>query len=100
MRIIWFTDGPPCVGAIHTGQHGTAMPSGAVHPNMYPGISQMGSSGVLGSRLSRLRRSAGMTAESDESAGVHMAQVQLRNVIKRFDSTEAVRGINLDIADK
>ena len=29
-----------------------------------------------------------------------MAQVQLRNVIKRFDSTEAVRGINLDIADK
>ena len=29
-----------------------------------------------------------------------MAQVSLRNVVKRFDSTEAVRGIDLDIADK
>jgi multiple sugar transport system ATP-binding protein len=29
-----------------------------------------------------------------------MAQVLLRNVVKRFDDTEAVRGINLDIADK
>src|SRR5262245_58651963 len=29
-----------------------------------------------------------------------MAQVLLRNVVKRFDATEAVRGINLDIADK
>jgi multiple sugar transport system ATP-binding protein len=29
-----------------------------------------------------------------------MAQVVLRNVVKRFDDTEAVRGINLDIADK
>jgi multiple sugar transport system ATP-binding protein len=28
-----------------------------------------------------------------------MAQVSLRNVVKRFDSTEAVRGIDLDIAD-
>jgi multiple sugar transport system ATP-binding protein len=28
-----------------------------------------------------------------------MAQVTLRNLIKRFDRTEAVRGINLDIAD-
>src|SRR5467141_2371713 len=28
-----------------------------------------------------------------------MAQVSLRNVVKRFDDTEAVRGINLDIAD-
>src|SRR5262245_2107848 len=41
MRIIWFTDGPPCVGAIHTGQHGTAMPSGAVHPNTYPGVADV-----------------------------------------------------------
>src|ERR671924_175724 len=29
-----------------------------------------------------------------------MAQVSLRNVVKRFDATEAVRGIDLDIADK
>jgi multiple sugar transport system ATP-binding protein len=29
-----------------------------------------------------------------------MAQVQLRKVIKRFDQTEAVRGIDLDIADQ
>jgi multiple sugar transport system ATP-binding protein len=29
-----------------------------------------------------------------------MAQVSLRNVVKRFDDTEAVRGIDLDIADK
>src|SRR5262247_4115029 len=29
-----------------------------------------------------------------------MAQVTLRKLIKHFDSTEAVRGINLDIADK
>src|SRR6202011_1443461 len=29
-----------------------------------------------------------------------MAQVSLRRVVKRFDSTEAVRGIDLDIADK
>jgi len=29
-----------------------------------------------------------------------MAQVSLRKVIKRFDDTEAVRGIDLDIADK
>jgi multiple sugar transport system ATP-binding protein len=29
-----------------------------------------------------------------------MAQVLLRNVIKRFDQTEAVRGIDLDIADE
>ncbi|HEX2336750.1 MAG TPA: sn-glycerol-3-phosphate ABC transporter ATP-binding protein UgpC [Hyphomicrobiaceae bacterium] len=29
-----------------------------------------------------------------------MAQVSLRNIVKRFDSTEAVRGIDLDIADK
>jgi multiple sugar transport system ATP-binding protein len=29
-----------------------------------------------------------------------MAQVQLRNIVKRFDATEAVCGINLDIADK
>jgi multiple sugar transport system ATP-binding protein len=29
-----------------------------------------------------------------------MAQVSLRKVVKRFDSTEAVRGIDLDIADK
>ena len=29
-----------------------------------------------------------------------MAQVALRNVVKRFDKTEAVRGINLDIEDK
>jgi multiple sugar transport system ATP-binding protein len=29
-----------------------------------------------------------------------MAQVSLRKVIKRFDQTEAVRGIDLDIADK
>src|SRR4051812_2867506 len=28
-----------------------------------------------------------------------MAQVTLRNLVKRFDRTEAVRGINLDIAD-
>src|SRR6476646_2955671 len=29
-----------------------------------------------------------------------MAQVSLRKVVKRFDDTEAVRGIDLDIADK
>jgi multiple sugar transport system ATP-binding protein len=29
-----------------------------------------------------------------------MAQVSLRKVVKRFDETEAVRGIDLDIADK
>jgi len=29
-----------------------------------------------------------------------MAQVSLRNIVKRFDDTEAVRGIDLDIADK
>ncbi|MCC7107635.1 MAG: ABC transporter ATP-binding protein, partial [Chloroflexi bacterium] len=29
-----------------------------------------------------------------------MAQVSLRKVTKRFDDTEAVRGIDLDIADK
>jgi multiple sugar transport system ATP-binding protein len=29
-----------------------------------------------------------------------MAQVLLRNVVKRFDDTDAVRGISLDIADK
>jgi multiple sugar transport system ATP-binding protein len=29
-----------------------------------------------------------------------MAQVSLRNLVKRFDDTEAVRGIDLDIADK
>ena len=28
-----------------------------------------------------------------------MAQVSLRKVVKRFDDTEAVRGIDLDIAD-
>jgi len=28
-----------------------------------------------------------------------MAQVSLRNVVKRFDDTEAVRGVSLDIAD-
>src|SRR2546421_10155653 len=29
-----------------------------------------------------------------------MAQVSLRNIVKRFDDTIAVRGINLDISDK
>src|SRR2546430_10349086 len=29
-----------------------------------------------------------------------MAQVSLRKLVKRFDDTEAVRGINLDISDK
>src|SRR6202011_6385528 len=29
-----------------------------------------------------------------------MAQVSLRRLVKRFDDTEAVRGIDLDIADK
>src|ERR1043166_8016101 len=29
-----------------------------------------------------------------------MAQVSLRNIVKRFDDTVAVRGINLDISDK
>jgi multiple sugar transport system ATP-binding protein len=29
-----------------------------------------------------------------------MAQVSLRKLFKRFDDTEAVRGIDLDIADK
>jgi len=29
-----------------------------------------------------------------------MAQVTLRNIVKRYDDTEAVRGIDLDIADK
>src|SRR6266567_9426674 len=29
-----------------------------------------------------------------------MAQVSLRKVVKRFDDTEAVRGIDLEIADK
>ena len=29
-----------------------------------------------------------------------MAQVSLRKLVKRFDDTEAVRGIDLDIADK
>ena len=29
-----------------------------------------------------------------------MAQVSLRNIVKDFDSTQAVRGISLDIADK
>src|SRR5271156_1781954 len=29
-----------------------------------------------------------------------MAQVTLRNIVKKYDDTLAVRGINLDIADK
>ena len=29
-----------------------------------------------------------------------MAQVSLRNIVKEFDNTQAVRGISLDIADK
>ena len=29
-----------------------------------------------------------------------MAQVSLRNIVKRFDDTIAVHGIDLDIADK
>ena len=29
-----------------------------------------------------------------------MAQVSLRNIVKDFDNTQAVRGISLDIADK
>jgi ABC-type sugar transport system ATPase subunit len=29
-----------------------------------------------------------------------MAQVSLRNAVNRFDSTEAVHGIDLDIAEK
>src|SRR5262245_63559798 len=58
MRIIWFTDGPPCVGAIHTGQHGTAMPSGAVHPNMYPCRALLLNAGILGCRVSPLARLA------------------------------------------
>ena len=29
-----------------------------------------------------------------------MAHVSLRKLVKRFDDTEAVRGIDLDIADK
>ena len=29
-----------------------------------------------------------------------MAQVVLRSVVKKFDQTEAVRGIDLDIADR
>src|SRR6185312_11247165 len=39
------------------------------------------------------------SARADNGAAV-MAQVSLRKVVKRFDDTEAVRGIDLDIADK
>ena len=41
------------------------------------------------------RRHQGLTGR-----GAIMAQVSLRRVVKRFDDTEAVRGIDLDIADK
>src|SRR5262245_1140106 len=71
MRIILFTDGPPCVGAIHTGQHGTAMPSGAVHPNKYPCPAHFVMPGYMGPgsarfwRASARRELSGMTAELD-----------------------------------
>jgi multiple sugar transport system ATP-binding protein len=41
---------------------------------------------------------AGRTPERPR--GQHMAQVALRNVVKMFDKTPAVQGIDLDIADR
>src|SRR5262249_55422000 len=48
--------------------------------------------GLLHRRAHR-RRHQGLEA-------LAMAQVSLRKLVKRFDDTEAVRGIDLDIADK
>ena len=48
--------------------------------------------GLLHRRAHR-RRHQGLEASG-------MAQVSLRKIVKRFDETEAVRGIDLDIADK
>src|SRR5262245_36890354 len=48
----------------------------------------------------RMTKESDASQRSDATRIKQMAQVSLRNIVKRFDDTEAVRGIDLDIADK